>query len=263
MKLHAEIIKEPMSQYNLRRKTHVTSHSLAMFSKDQELYRAYMAGELPDNDSNAFRLGRAFHTLVLEPDLFASLYAVDGVVNPKTGRCYGYDTQKVEEFESQTGKEVLNNEDRRVAFNMLNSVKRHPVAQEIFGAKGEAEATVLATMYGVPCQSRIDWLTDETIVDLKSCDDMDGFVYDARKYRYARQLAFYAYMAMQLGRPMPRAKIVAAEKKPPYRAGVFFLPRQDLEDEIDVVSAEITQLARCIDSGRYECTYQHEQCLER
>lgn len=261
--LHSKIIKEPMSLYNIRRKTHLTSHSLALFSKDPELYRAYMAGEIPDSDTSSYKFGRAFHTAVLEPTLFSDSYAIDGIVNPTTGRCYGYDTAKVAKFEEATGKEVLSSDDNAVIVNMLNSIRNHRNAAALLGAKGEAEITIVAEIYGVPCQSRIDWLTEEVVMDLKSTDDMDGFLYDAKRYRYARQLAFYSYMVMQLGRPMPQAKIVAVEKKPPYRAGCFLLSRPDLEDEINTVSAEIMQIARCMDSNRWESNYQHDHIMER
>jgi hypothetical protein len=48
---------------------------------------------------------------------------------------------------------------------------------------------------GVPVQSRLDWFTEigevPSIVDLKTCSDLDSFEYDARKFLYGIQFAFY------------------------------------------------------------------------
>jgi hypothetical protein len=99
---------------------------------------------------------------------------------------------------------------------------------------GRAEGVVRAEYIGVPCQIRIDWLHPHRgLVDLKSCDELDWFEADARRYRYHYQLAFYqAILGVVTGQHVP-VYIVAIEKREPYRAGTWR------------VSDDTLQIARC------------------
>ena len=51
---------------------------------------------------------------------------------------------------------------------------------------------IRAEYVGVPCQIRVDWFSsDEGLVDLKTCEDLDAFEDDARRFQYVPQMAFY------------------------------------------------------------------------
>jgi hypothetical protein len=60
-------------------------------------------------------------------------------------------------------------------------------------------------------------------VDFKTCDCLDWLQMDARTYGYAHQPAFYrAVAAVILGHPVP-AWMIAAEKREPFRCGVWLI----------------------------------------
>ena len=119
------------------------------------------------------------------------------------------------------------------------------VGCDIVSEKFEAEKTSSATTSGLlnetkikgpergyhdfPCQIRIDWLSPEHgIIDLKTCDDLDHFESDARKYRYIHQLAFYQAVLEAASGQRASAYIVAVEKREPFRCGVWQVPSETL-----------------------------------
>ena len=77
---------------------------------------------------------------------------------------------------------------------------------------------------GTRCQIRIDWTHPHRgIVDLKTCDELDWFEADARRYRYMTQFAFYqAVLAKVISQFVP-VHVVAVEKREPFRCGVWRL----------------------------------------
>lgn len=92
---------------------------------------------------------------------------------------------------------------------------------------GVAEAVLRTRWHEVDCQVRVDWFTHMAggaIVDLKTCDHLDYFEVDARKFRYAHQLAFYRSISAAAANVDPRelpVHMIAVEKQPPFRCGVW------------------------------------------
>ena len=117
---------------------------------------------------------------------------------------------------------------------------------------GRAEGVVRANYCNLPCQIRIDWTHPEHgIVDLKTCDDLDAFENDTKKYGYKYQLAFY-HAVLQTVVPNEDIKvhIVAVEKREPYRCGVWMMPEETLHQARITNEATIERLkmARLLDT---------------
>ena len=58
-----------------------------------------------------------------------------------------------------------------------------------------SEQTVRTQYCGEMCQIRMDWFREDyngkpIICDLKTCENLDHFENDARRYGYAHQMAF-------------------------------------------------------------------------
>lgn len=109
---------------------------------------------------------------------------------------------------------------------MAESLDRHRLAMELL-ADGAPEMTMYAEHEptGIMCRGRVDWLTPELLVDLKTTDtaDPDQFGKKANSYGYHIQNAMYVDLARLLGHPAKAFAFVLIEKTPPYLVEVVQL----------------------------------------
>lgn len=220
------ILDIPAHEYHdaTKRNEYVTSHRLAVFRKCPLEYKQRTDGTIVEKDTEAFTLGSATHTLILEgPTKFNEEYVVsDGPINEKTGKPYGKTTQKYVDWLAEQTKPVISGADCDMIEAMRKAVRSHPVASKLL-AEGFAEGTVRTAYNGVPVQCRMDWFNPETgdLVDLKTCADIDRFRWDIRDFGYVHQLAFYTKLLKLAGYDKPiNCYLVAVEKKQPYRVAV-------------------------------------------
>ena len=218
--------EEPAEVYHTKAKDFLSSHQLIEFAKCPYLYKKRIDGQIEGKDTTAYFVGRAAHTRILEGiDAYQSQYAVGGPINPATGKPYGATTKKFLEWQETQQKPVIPFEKADLIDAMNGGVRMNPLACQLLEA-GRAEGVIRADYCGLPCQIRIDWTHPEYgIVDLKTCDDLDTFESDTRKYGYKYQLAFY-YAVLKTAVPdLPSpAHIIAVEKREPYRCGVWIMP---------------------------------------
>ena len=129
---------------------------------------------------------------------------------------------------------------------------------------GRAEGVVRADYCGVPSQIRIDWLHPHRgIVDLKTCDDLTWFEADARRYGYHRQMAFYrAVLAQALDGLLVPVYFVAAEKKEPFRCGVWRVSDDTLAIARNENEAAIRRLAACRQRDLWPTGYEEVRVLD-
>jgi len=253
----AFLIAERADVYHARAGAFLSSHLLADFRKCPQLYRRRQLGLIPDEDSPAYALGRAAHTLILEgPETFAAEYAVGGPVNPRTGLPFGQATKAFAEWAEVQGRPVLCDEDAAFVERLHQAVEAHPVAAQLL-AGGVAEGVCRAEYAGLPCQVRPDYFhPDHGIVDLKTCDDLTWFEADARRYGYLHQVAFYrAVLRVASGTTWP-VHIVAVEKKEPYRAGVWLVADSALDFAEAGNEAAIGRLRGCRASNTWPSGYE-------
>jgi hypothetical protein len=216
------LVREPADLYHAQAGRYLTSHQLADFRKSPLLYHHKRIGLVPDEDRPAYLVGRAAHTLILEGrQRFDEEYAVGGPINPKTRSVFGANTKAFAEWAQTQGKPVLTHEQFDLCLRMHLGVARSDLAMQLL-SEGVAEGVVRSEYGGTDCQIRLDWLhPDRGIVDLKTCDDLAYFESDARRFGYAYQMAFYrAVLAQVMGLNVP-VHLIAIEKKPPYRCGVW------------------------------------------
>ena len=224
---------EPADEYHARSKAgeFMSSHMLADFRESPALYRKKILGQIEENESAAFILGRAAHCLILEGrNAFDRDYLVaDGPINPRTGEAFGAKTKAYAEWAATQGREVVSGKDYNFVLKLQTGVWLHPVASELL-ADGVAEGVVRAEYCGVPCQIRMDWFSPRLgLVDLKTCDSLRWFESDCRRYGYIHQLAFYrAVIRKVTGLAVP-VHIIAVEKSEPFSAGVWKLTDEVLD----------------------------------
>lgn len=155
--------------------------------------RSFKAG-LADDDSPAKIFGRAAHMAFLEPDRFVSSFAL-APVNPGTQKAYGYDTKKYQEAcAAQPDKVLLASEDVDGCKLLVQNIRDHPVARDVFERRGMAEVCIVwvCPITGLVCKGRIDYLNNYS-TDLKSttCAAPPSLSSDIVNFFYHTQAAFY------------------------------------------------------------------------
>lgn len=254
---------EPEAEYHARASEFLGSHALADFRKSPLLFYKRRLGLARAEDRLAWLLGRAGHVRILEGrDKFDRIFAVGGPINPTTGKRFGSTTKAFAEWAVAQGRPVLTIEQAELIENLAIGVSMNDAAVELI-CEGAAEGVVRAEYAGEPCQIRIDWLNPHRgIVDLKTCDDLDYFLADGRRYGYAYQMAFYrSVLAVATSQIVP-VNFVAVEKKEPFRAGVFPVSADLLDSCATVNAAAIRRLQECRRLGVWPTGYEEPRLFD-
>jgi len=177
------------------------------------------------HDSDALALGRAFHTLSLEPEKAAQELAVAPVCDKRTKE------GKVlfAEFEaSSAGKTVLTAAQYAQAVDMAQSFRECPeYAHVIADCKIEVSIFWQDADTWEPCKTRLDFVDPERgiVGDLKSVRDAsdEGFARDAFAYGYHMAAAIHcdAY-ELAFGQQPNFYVMPVVEKDAPYLSRFFF-----------------------------------------
>jgi len=268
---------EPFAVYLANRERYLTSHQLMEFVRCPRLYYLKKTGAIttdPNKVSAEMILGSAAHKLILEGrQEFDRCYAVGEPTNPKTGKEYGRETQAFAKWEEEQRREkgatieFITTDQWYVVSSMADAVAKHAEAQKLL-TNGVAERVLRSNFHGIPVQSRLDWFTEidgvPVIVDLKTCSDLDSFEYDARKFLYGIQFAFYQQILLhwtwetfKTDVAVP-AKVyaIAVEKREPFRCGVFEVPDFILGSFTAKLFAAIESLKECQSAGEYPTLYE-------
>jgi len=238
------LMDEPSEVYHGKSKDYLSSHALIEFMKCPYLYKKRISGLIEEKDSPAYFVGRAAHTRILEGiTAYEKEYAIGGPINPATGKPFGNTTKKFLEWQETQQKPVIPFEKAELIEAMNSGVRMNTLACELLSS-GKAEGVVRNEYRGIPCQIRIDWTHPEYgIVDLKTCEDLDAFETDTRKYGYKYQLAFYhAVLKTVVPDLSPVVHIIAIEKREPFRCGVWMITDETLCDTKIVNEAGIERL---------------------
>lgn len=223
-------------------------------------YRATISGLAERADTDAFRLGRAAHKLVLEGEaVFRCAFAVGGPVNEKTGRSYGAGTRAFDQWLDECGldrKSVVTPVEYEGMLRMRDAVWSHSEIGRLL-ADGWPERSARAALEDVPCQIRLDWLRpDGVAVDLKTVEDITRFEQDARRFGYLHQFAFYREAALAAGGGELEMIAAVVEKRPPYRAGVWRFPADTLAPYAEQNRKALRAFLRCRAENRWPTGYE-------
>ena len=276
------LIDEPFEVYLAQRGKYLTSSDLRTFVRCPKLFLLEKTGALstdPNKTSAELIIGSAAHKLILEGQReFDLSFAIGGPINEKTGKEYGRDTQAfakwadIQRADKGTAVEFITTEQMFVISRMADSVAKHVEAQKLLN-HGVAERVLRSDFDGIPVQSRFDWFTEigemPVIVDLKTCSDLDSFEYDARKFMYGIQFAFYQkiFVAAVMEEydlditAMPKVFVIAVEKREPFRCGVFEVPVWVLSAYEERVNSAIRSLKECQETKSYPTLYENIRIL--
>ena len=264
-----QFIFEPAEAYHAANRDYLTSHRLADFRRCPLLYRWKQLGLAKDEDRPAYFLGRAAHTLILEGrERFLAEYAVgDGPINRTTGKPFKSDSQAYQQWAESQGKPVVSEKQAQQIEQLAAGVMAQELARQLL-VLGVAEPVLRTRWHEVNCQIRVDWFTHMAggaIVDLKTCDHLDYFEVDARRFSYPHQLAFYRSISAAAAGVDPRelpVHLIAVEKQPPFRCGVWRMG----EDVLAVAQKEneeaVKRLRACRTRDVWPSGYEEPRTLD-
>jgi len=257
------LVRESDAEYREKAKEFLTSHQLADFRKCPLLYWHKVQGLVTDEDRPAYLLGRAAHVLILEGrERFDAEYTVGGPINARTGKPYGTNTQAWSDWAAAQGKPVITDEQSALVVNLTTGVRSHVIAAELL-SDGVPEGVVRTEYCGRPCQARLDFFNPERgVIDLKTCDDLTWFEADARRFGYAHQFAFYHALVMRTTGEDAPIHVVAVEKKPPYRCGVWQMSEQTLAVARRENEAAIARLGECESRNLWPTGYEEVRAFD-
>lgn len=207
-------------------------------------------------ESAPLTLGRAAHCSVLEPERFATDFAVwsrrtaSGNLAPRNGQWW--DAFK----EEHAAKSIITEDECNIALAISAAVRGTPAAAPYLET-GEPEVVLKWLLNGRDCRGRVDWLTriDDrpVIVGLKTARDCRhfGFGAAAAKLGYHLQWAFYLDGYKIITEVEPRMVEIVVESEPPHAVAVYSIP-EDILDQGRMEYDELLEvLARCEATGEW------------
>lgn len=228
----------------------------------------------PEEDTEqtkALMMGRAIHTLILEPEKFEKRFTfIDFEKRPvkvsKSGGIADYRTKEnkqwkefMQEAAQIAGQTMLDSkEDFEAILAMGESVRTNKAACALLKeCHNEEVITWTDPESGVECKAIVDFNqhTEKYIHgDLKSMEDaspssIGGYI---NKWLTHVQLAFYADgLEQRYGKPFNTAFIIAIEKKPPFICQPYFLDEEDLELGRTIYKSLLNMHKKCVESGKW------------
>lgn len=198
-------------------------------------------------DTDALRLGRLIHTLVLEPDLVNEQFLMLPEIDRRTvkGR------EQYNELVSQNpDKQCIKQDDFNTAVAMATEVRANSFVLDLLrGASTELTVTWKDADTGIDCKARVDAYNDKGIViDLKTTIDASpkGFARKLSAYGYDGQAAYYLKGLQENGAPAKHFVFIAVEKSPPYLVGLYRLSDEVIKLSTAKNQTLLRRYAECV-----------------
>lgn len=201
----------PDTEYHADPAIGSTTAKLAL--KSLRLFRDHQLGMSRVEDKAHFRVGRLLHMQRLEPDRFADLHLAKGPVNEKTGKPYGRDTKAFADWQAA-------NPDKTVLDPWFHlALERCPpeICDLFEGGVAESSVFVDDPATGLRIKCRPDYLRDRTIIDFKTCQDIDRVERDISRFGYWFSAAWYRHVVAIETEKAHRHRFVFLEKNAPFR----------------------------------------------
>lgn len=245
----------PAAEYHTKVLGEISNSGIKRLLRSPAHYRAWIEDADESTDSPTLAFGRAFHCALLEPEVFATTYAVE----PDFGDCRFKENKAARDAwrSANASKELISAADQARITAMIASVQAHPLAGRAI-RDGASEVTVRWTdeATGLPCKARADYFVDgkvRFVIDVKTCEDAspEVFAKAVSKYGYHIQHAHYAEAFRAAGKPLQNYLILAVEHKPPYAVAVYHIDAAAEARGFELRQRAIDAAARCTESGNW------------
>ncbi len=201
--------------------------------------------------TTAMNRGTAAHIAVLEPERFATEYAIwEG--DRRAGKVW-------EEFKANAtarGKSILKEEELDLALAMRDAVRGHAKASSYL-VGGHAEVTIVweDEETGLMCKGRLDFLRDDgTPADLKTTRNIEQFWFskDCATNQYHVQAAMYSDGAAALTRKESDVfALIAVESSAPFDVVPYLLHEDVTGPGRDAYRQLLRRVKECRASGEW------------
>lgn len=225
------------------------SHSQLSLMRIPALFKYHVIDGNPQSETKCKDRGSLLHILVLEPELFASTYAIA----PKCNKRTEIGKKTWERFVTENaGKTVITEEEFSTARAMADAVSAHDAANLIFDSPLVCEKTVIwedkETGLALRCRPDILIPAAEAKVDIKTTKDVSpwSFAKSMATYNYITQAAFYregCWLGAQL--EINHDVIIAVDSKPPHLVAAYELDANDIQWGRDQVRRWIDAYLDC------------------
>lgn len=190
----------------------------------------------PREDSTSLARGRAVHTAVLEPELFAKEYVI---YTGKTRRGKEWD-----EFEAAyLDKTILKQDEYDKVMFAAKAVRKHTeVVAYMRECTFERSFQWKDKETQLRCKCRVDGV-GATLFDLKTTGNVDARLFGnlAARMQYHGQIAMYRDGSKHTGPCL----IIAVEAEPPYDVAVFWLGDDELQAGQELYQGYLQQVRAC------------------
>lgn len=209
-----------MTEQEYRSAPGVNKSTLWNMKRTPAHYKYFL--EHPQEDTSAMKTGRAVHSMILTPELYAAEFAVlpEGIDRrTKAGK------EQYESFiQDNAGKEILTASEAATIESLASAVLNCPEAAELLKGTEREKPFFWHDDNGILCKCRMDAVTTGRIVDIKTAQDAetDVFIREAMKYGYHVQAAHYidAYYKT-ISSKTPEWYFIVIEKAEPYCVNVL------------------------------------------
>ena len=227
------------------------SHSmLKNMAKSPAHFKA--AIEAPNVSTDAMLLGSLVHAMVLEPHTVEHDYIKVGKIDRRTKE--GKETWAALQ---ESDKRVVKEDVWQTAENMAESVLSCSAAKGMI-----LEATAMNSVeveffwkdsrFEVDRKSKVDGITEQSIIDLKTTTDATrGFDRSITKYWYHTQAAYYRDALASRGLHKDNFTIIAVEKTPPYAVAVVRMDHDVMDWGKSIIDKWLDELRWCKSSQNY------------
>lgn len=219
-------------------------HGMKEYYRSPKHYVVYKEDAANQVETPSMKMGRLFHTAVLESDKFLS-ECIEGPDCAKT-------TKKWKDFVADhPGKEVIKPKERDQIIGMANAITSDKWASKMLG-RGESERSLFARDpdTGILMKGRLDFISGvmNGIVDLKTCQDArpNAFQRSIRTYLYHCQAAYYLKLANLLGMKKECFVFIAVEQQPPHGLKTYEIGRDSLITGENWVEAGLRSFAKTV-----------------
>ncbi len=171
----------------------ISASGLKLFARSPaHYYAAYLDPQRPERQPTAaMKLGTATHCAILEPERFNAEYVAmpEGIDRRTTSGKQAYADLMA------SGAEVLAADDMASVMNMACSFRDNDISRALFDRSHSVEQSICATINGVSCKCRPDFITADRllVMDVKTTKDAspEAFGKSAWNLGYHIQAAFY------------------------------------------------------------------------
>ena len=221
----------------------------------------------PRPDSAAFSLGRCVHSLILEPTLVGTEYAVldeqrkaqmlaDAQANGSKAKSFSKALATYKEWAAEVAPaEIMDEAEWTRAVDMRDAVMAMPEYELIREAQFDdtcevsIEAVYEAEAGAIPIKGRFDcWHQDSnTVIDIKTCQSAKphDFGSAAWKFGYLFSAGWYRLLSEIEGKRFDKFIMLAVENTEPHLQCAFEIPPANLRWGEEIARSTLERIAQC------------------